>query len=88
MLDKQTVIQALKCPSKPLLDYALSYVNLTRFESICINLCIIQDITELEAADEINKSRDFVAKHKKQGIERIQKAWEHCPVVELLINYK
>lgn len=86
-MDKDTVVKALKSPYKPMLDYAMTYVSLSDKERICIEECIIKDYTEEETAEKIEKSRDYVAKYKASGLAKIQKAWQYCPLIKVLIDY-
>lgn len=80
-MDKKTVLKALRSPYKPVLDYALTYVALSDKERLCVSECVIKDNTEEETAYKIQRSRDFVAKHKKKGIDRICKAWNEIPEI-------
>lgn len=87
MIDRQTVLTALRCPDAGLLKIALSYANLSVKESTCIRATIIDDLTEEEAAEDLGYSRDYVAKHKAKAIERLQKAWEFCPLIPVMLQY-
>lgn len=91
MIAKQVAIKALRTPYKPILDYALTYVSLSDKERSCVELCLVRGNTEEETADRLQRSRDFVAKHKKRGFEKVCQAWsktELCDIIEQLTDYK
>lgn len=74
-LDRNTVLRALKTPYAPLLTLAFTYVSLSRNEMLCVKGCIVDGETEEAFAERIERSRDFVARHKASGIRRLQHAW-------------
>lgn len=86
--DKQTVIKALKTPYKRVLDFAMTYVSLTKKEHDCVFCVIVEGNTEEAAAEIMDVSRDFVAKHKAAGLAKIMRAWEHCEVLPVLVDYE
>ncbi len=86
--DKQTVIKALKTPYKRVLDFAMTYVSLSRKEHDCVFCVIVEGNTEEAAAEIMDVSRDFVAKHKAAGLAKIMRAWEHCEVLPVLVDYE
>lgn len=88
LLDKNIVLKALKSPYKRILDFAMTYVNLTEKEQECVQICCIEDVTEELAAERLQVSRDYVAKHKKKGIIKLQQAWKYCELIPILTNYK
>lgn len=88
MLDRDIVIQALKTPYKRVLDFAMTYVSLSDKEKSCVFLCIVDDITEEKVAEQLKVSREYVSKHKKRGIEKLQKAWEFCELIPILTMHE
>lgn len=86
--DKQTVIKALKTPYKRVLDFAMTYVSLTKKEHDCVFCVVVEGNTEEAAAEIMDVSRDFVAKHKAAGLAKIMRAWEHCEVLPVLVDYE
>lgn len=85
--DRETVIKALRTPYKRVLDFAMSYVSLSRKERECIYSVIVEGNTEEAAAEMMEVSRDFVAKHKTAGLNKIMRAWENCEVLSVLVDY-
>ncbi len=88
MLDREIVLKALKSPYKHILDFAMTYVSLTEKERECVFICCVDDVTEEQASERLQVSRDFVAKHKKKGLVKIQQAWKYCELIPILIDYK
>lgn len=91
MISKEVAIKALETPYKPILDYTLTYVSLSDKERSCVEPCLVRGNTEEETADRLQRSRDFVAKHKKRGFEKVCKAWgkvEISDIIEQLTDYK
>lgn len=87
-MDKTAVKKALRTPYKPLLDYAMTFVSLSEKERKVLTLCLIELLTEEKTAEILGYSRDFVARTKKQALERVLKAWEKMPeFVEQMIKY-
>ena len=85
--DKTTVIKALRTPYKRVLDFAMTYVSLSKKERDCVFCVIVEGNTEEAAAEMMDVSRDFVAKHKAAGLAKIMRAWEHCEVLPVLVDY-
>ena len=48
---------------------------------------IVEGNTEEAAAEMMDVSRDFVAKHKAAGLAKIMRAWQHCEVLPVLVDY-
>ena len=87
-MDKIAVKKALRTPYKPLLEYAMTFVSLSEKERKVLTLCLIELLTEEKTAEILGYSRDFVARTKKQALERVLKAWEKMPeFVEQMIKY-
>lgn len=59
MLPRETVLRALKTPYKRVLDFAFTYVSLSKPEETCIRCVIIDGMTEEEAAEALGYSRDY-----------------------------
>lgn len=88
VLPRETVLRALKTPYKRVLDFAFTYVSLSKPEETCIRCVIIDGMTEEEAAEALGYSRDYIAKHKAKGIRKLQQAWERCEVLPILTEYE
>ena len=88
VLPRETVLRALKTPYKRVLDFAFTYVSLSKPEETCIRCVIIDGMTEEEAAEVLGYSRDYIAKHKARGIRKLQQAWEGCEVLPILTEYE
>lgn len=88
VLPRETVLRALKTPYKRVLDFAFTYVSLSKPEETCIRCVIIDGMTEEEAAEALGYSRDYIAKHKAKGIRKLQQAWEGCEVLPILTEYE
>ncbi len=86
-MDKSVVLRALKTPYHRPLDFALTYASLTANEEKCLRATLIEGRTEEEAAEMLCYSRDFVTKHKKRAVEKLQRAWDYCEVIPILIDY-
>lgn len=74
-IDKQTALKALRTPYTALLELALSFVTLSESESLCLKGVVIDRKTEEAFAEQIERSRDFVKRHKLAAIDRVRAAW-------------
>ena len=88
MLSKEDVVRALRTPYKKPLELAFEYVNLTRTERQCIDTVYIDGLTEEAAAEEMDVSRDYVAKHKKRALQKLAQAWDGLEIYKIISDYK
>jgi DNA-directed RNA polymerase specialized sigma24 family protein len=88
MLSKEDVVRALRTPYKKPLELAFEYVNLTRTERRCIDAVYIDGLTEEAAAEEMDVSRDYVAKHKKRALQKLAQAWDGLEIYKIISDYK
>lgn len=87
-LDKKTTLKALKTPYRRVLDFAMTYVSLSKKERECVFCVIVEGNTEEAVAEMLDVSRDYVARHKATGLAKIMRAWENCEVIPILIDYQ
>lgn len=76
-MEKQIVLKALRTPYLCLLEIALEFASLSKVEKQCIYGVIVEGDTEEAFAEKIERSRDFVTRHKSSGIKRLQYAWAY-----------
>ena len=88
MLSKIDVVHALRTPYKKPLELAFEYVSLTRSERRIIDAVYIGGLTEEAAAEEMEVSRDFVAKHKRRALEKLAQAWDGLEIYKIISDYK
>ena len=86
-MDRETVIRALRTPYRRPLDFALTYASLTAMEEKCLRATLIDGCTEEFAAEKLEFSRDFVTKHKKRALDMLQRAWDYCEIIPILLDY-
>ena len=88
MLSKGDVVRALRTPYKKPLGLAFEYVSLTRSERRIIDAVYIDGLTEEAAAEEMDVSRDYVAKHKRRALEKLAQAWDGLEIYKIISDYK
>lgn len=88
MLSKGDVVHALRTPYKKPLELAFEYVSLTRSERRIIDAVYIDGLTEEAAAEEMEVSRDYVAKHKRRALEKLAQAWDGLVIYKIISDYK
>ena len=88
MLSKRDVVHALRTPYKKPLELAFEYVSLTRSERRIIDAVYIDGLTEDAAAEEMEVSRDYVAKHKRHALEKLAQAWDGLEIYKIISDYK
>ncbi len=88
MLSKEDVVRALRTPYKKPLELAFEYVSLTRRERLCIESVYVDGLTEEQAAEEMEVSRDYVAKHKRRALQKLAQAWDGLEIYKILTDYK
>lgn len=88
MLSKGDVVHALRTPYKKPLELAFEYVSLTRSERRIIDAVYIDGLTEEAAAEEMEVSRDYVAKHKRRALEKLAQAWDGLEIYKIISDYK
>ena len=76
-----------KYPVKPLVDLALSFVNLTEQEEIVINLCGKKQLTQEAAADKLGVSKNSVYTWFSEAMEKLCYAWGNSEWIEILADY-
>ena len=88
MLSKGDVVHALRTPYKKPLELAFEYVSLTRSERRIIDAVYIDGLTEEAAAEEMEVSRDYVAKHKRRALEKLAQAWDGLEIYKIISDHK
>ena len=88
MLSKGDVVHALRTPYKKPLELAFEYVSLTRSERRIIDAVYIDGLTEEAAAEEMEVSLDYVAKHKRRALEKLAQAWDGLVIYKIISDYK
>ena len=80
-------MRALRTPYRRPLDFALTYASLTEKEEKCLRATLIDGQTEEAAAEALAFSRDFVTKHKRRALDKLQRAWDYCEIIPILLDY-
>ena len=75
-MNEEEVRAFLLYPSAPLVDFALSLVNLTWQEETAIRLCGRQRRTQELAAEVWGVSTDTMQRWYRAGIRKLQIAWD------------
>ena len=74
-MTEETVKRFLRYPSKPLVEFALSMVNLTWQEETAITLCGQRRMTQEKAAEKADCSVDAMQRWYRSGLEKLTRAW-------------
>lgn len=69
------IVRFLRCPSSPLVDFAVSTANLTEKEALAISLCGRMGLTQEQAAEKAGYSVDAVQKWNRAGMKKLNTAW-------------
>ena len=85
-MQESHVLAFLRYPSAPLVDFALTLVNLTWKEKAVIDLCGRQQYTQEAAAEQLEYSVDAVQKWYRAGIKKIMEAWSGQNWIEKIIS--
>lgn len=85
-MNKDDIKQIAKIPEKDVLEFLLRNVNLTHKEKQVFELYIINDYTEEECAEKLDKSVNTIKNWKKAMYDKIIKVWEKDTIVNLLLN--
>ncbi len=85
-MSEDLVKRFLAYPSKPLVDFALSLVNLTWQEELAINLCGRKRLTQEKAAEKAECSVDAMQRWYKSGIRKLEKAWSDSDWITKIIT--
>ncbi len=75
-MTKDEVLAVLKMPMKDNVILKLEQVNLTDKEKEILIMTVLRGMTELEAAEELDISRNCLQAHKKKALEKCAMAWE------------
>lgn len=74
-MDEKRVKQILRCPSAALVNALLEIANLTTPEVEAVNHCVRLDYTQEEAADVLERSRNYVQRNYSTGMKKLIKAF-------------
>lgn len=80
------VKRILKCPYRPLVLVALSYVNLTDKELDLIILRYLRGHTQEETAEETGYSVNGLQKQERQALDKCGQAWEKLAFIQELLK--
>ncbi len=88
-LDRVTAIKALRTPYVPLRELALSFVSLSKVERECLIGCYIDDLTNEELAERLERSPKFVSRHRNAAVSRLCSAWGRVDksLIDDMIDY-
>lgn len=76
----------LNYPTKPLVEFALTLVNLTWQERAAIELCAIQNYTQERAAEKTGCSPDAMQRWYRAAIKKLCAAWSGCAWISKIIK--
>lgn len=76
----------LRYPSKALVDFALTLVNLTWQERTAIDLCGVQGYTQERAAEKAGFSVDAMQRWYRAGIRKLCTAWSETLWIKKVIS--
>lgn len=85
-MDESKVIEFLRCPASELVNLAIEMANLTWKESLAINLCGRQAMTQERAADKSGYSVDAMQKWYRSGIKKLVKSWSGMWWIQKLVE--
>ena len=85
-MDESKVIEFLRCPASELVDLALEMANLTWKESLAINLCGRQAMTQERAADKSGYSVDAMQKWYRSAMKKLVKSWSGMWWIQKLVE--
>lgn len=85
-MDENKVIEFLRCPASELVNLALEMANLTWKESLAINLCGRQAMTQERAADKSGYSVDAMQKWYRSGMRKLVKSWSGMWWIQKLVE--
>lgn len=71
---------------KPIVDLLMQLVTLKDMERECIVLVDLNGMSEEQVAERFDISRGTVNNHRKRAIQKISKAWNGNPLVELILR--
>ena len=88
-LDRVTAIKALRTPYAPMRELALSMVSLTKHERACLIGCYIDDLTNEELAEQLERSPKFVSRYRNAALNRVCAAWARMDrsLIDDMIDY-
>lgn len=86
MMDESKVIEFLRCPASELVNLAIEMANLTWKESLAINLCGRQAMTQERAADKSGYSVDAMQKWYRSGMKKLVKSWSGMWWIQKLVE--
>lgn len=73
-------------PEKDLLYFLLNQINLSSKERTVIELCFIEEYTEEQSAERLDRSVNTIKDWKKSAINKINKVWSQNRIIEILLN--
>lgn len=85
-MDESKVIEFLRCPASELVNLAIEMANLTWKESLAINLCGRQAMTQERAADKSGYSVDAMQKWYRSGMKKLVKSWSGMWWIQKLVE--
>lgn len=85
-MDTKEIRKVLNFEYKPVVDLLMELVNLKDSERNSIILVDLKGMSEERASEELNVSRGTVNNNRKKAIEKMSKAWNGNPLVELILR--
>lgn len=74
-MNENKILEFLRCPASSLVDLAIEMANLTWKESLAIQLCGRQAMTQERAAEKAGYSVDAMQKWYRSGMNKLIKLW-------------
>lgn len=85
-MTKDKVLSVLRHNERAPVDLAITLANLTQKEEDVIRLCGCKAMTQLEAAEALCKSEDYVQKWYSSAIKKLGNAWDGMKWVQNMIK--
>lgn len=85
-MDTKEIRKVLNFEFKPVVDLLMELVNLKNLERESVVLVDLNGMSEERAAEQLDISRSTINNHRKKAIEKMSKAWNGNPLVELILR--
>ena len=85
-MDKRTAQNVLKLPYMELVDLALSYVNLTDKERLCLSLRFSRGLTQEQSSEQMKLSVNGLQNIEKAALQKCCVVWNDCGWVKRFLT--
>lgn len=83
---KDDVERFLRYPERELVEFAINRANLSSREAKAIRLCGMQDMTQAEAGELLDRDWKTIQRWYSSGIKKLQACWSSSEWILKLIN--